>query len=135
MTNSIIYPVSKNWLRILATIGIVCILAGGIFVFIDEIKPIYFPTLFIGILLVLQYRSYYVFGYLRIDNAITINKGLKKTIIPVDTISSIVTENNTIQIILKNGKTHSIGLNFIQSDMINDLKNKIKTINTELKKR
>ncbi|NVK66218.1 MAG: hypothetical protein HWE22_16625 [Flavobacteriales bacterium] len=114
-------------------LGVLSLILGIIGLIMDGIKFVYTPSILMGTVFLFQYRSFSHFGYIKISGEVlTVNNGLHRTMVPLDDIERITRKERSYILVLKNGKSNYIGLNFIRPEMRNNLVEKIDELQNKL---
>lgn len=133
MENKTNYHVRSFWLYLIMILGIQSLIIGIAVLIMDGMGFVYIPLILIGAIFMFQYRSFSQFGYIKISGALlTVNHGLYKTMVQFDDIDIITRKEQSYILVLKNGKSNYIGLNFIRPEMRNNLVEKIEEIRNKL---
>lgn len=127
------YQVRSSWLYLILILGILSLILGITGLITDGIEFVYIPSIIIGTIFLFQYRSFSLFGYIQISREeLIVNNGLRKTMFSLAEINKITRKERSYILVLKNGKSNYIGLNFIQPEMRNNLVEKIDNIQNKL---
>ena len=127
------YQVQSSWLYLILILGILSLILGITGLIMDEVEFVYIPSIIIGTIFLFQYRSFSLFGYIQISSEeLIVNNGLHKTIFSLAEIDKITRKERSYILVLRNGKSKSIGLNFIRTEMRNNLIEKIEEIKNKL---
>ncbi len=127
------YPVRSFWLYLILILGFLSLSLGITGLIIDGGKFVCITSIIIGTISLFQYRSFSLFGYIQIRREeLIVNNGLHKTILSLTEIDKITRKELSYILLLRNGKTNYIGLNFIEPEMRNNLVEKIDDIQNKL---
>jgi uncharacterized membrane protein len=126
MENKTKYQVRSFWLYLIMILGILSLNLGITGLIMDGIRFVYIPSILIGTIFLLQFRSFSQFGYIKISGEeLTVNNGLHKTMVQLDDVNKITRKERSYILVLKNGKSIYIGLSFIRPEMRKNLVEKI----------